>query len=273
MRIVRTPAELSAAVRAWRDAGETVGLVPTMGALHAGHMALLTNARAAATRTIVSIFVNPRQFAAGEDLARYPRREAADAAMLADAGCDLLFAPAVETVYPPGFATVVRVPGLSDVLEGAARPGHFDGVATVVARLLALAAADVAVFGEKDWQQLQIVRRLALDLALRTRIAGHPVVREPDGLALSSRNAYLGTDQRARAPLLHAGLQAAARGLRAGDAAAPEREAARLNAAGFRVDYLLLCHAETLAPRALPPGRLLAAAQLGDVRLIDNIEV
>ena len=271
MRTVRTAAQLRAAISAWRKAGDSIAFVPTMGALHAGHMALVAAARAAAKRSVVSIFVNPAQFAPGEDFDRYPRREEADAALLAEAGCDLLFAPTATEVYPPGFATTVHVRGLSEVLDGAARPGRFDGVATVVARLLALVSADVAVFGEKDWQQLVLVRRLAADLALHTRITGHPIVREPDGLALSSRNQYLSTAERAVAPRLHAALVEACEGLRAGRADALEAARARLDRAGFRTDYLELRDTDDLTPRAAPPGRLLAAAWLGETRLIDNI--
>lgn len=273
MRTVKTTAQLRAAVSAWHKAGETVALVPTMGALHAGHMALLAAARAAAGRTVVSIFVNPAQFGPTEDFARYPRRAEADAAMLAEAGCDLLFAPATEDIYPPGFATIVRVGGLGDVLDGASRPGHFDGVATVVARLLSLACADVAVFGEKDWQQLQIVRRLATDLALYTAIVGVPTMREPDGLALSSRNQYLSAAERAVAPSLHAALLEAADGARHARPDALAAARAHLETTGFRLDYLMLCDAETLTPKAQPPGRLLAAAWLGQTRLVDNVPV
>ncbi len=271
MRTVRTAAQLRAAVSAWRNGGEAVAFVPTMGALHAGHLALLAAARVAARRTIASIFVNPLQFAPGEDLGRYPRREKADAAMLAEAGCDLLFAPEVEEIYPPGFATTIRVAGLGDVLDGVARPGHFDGVATVVARLLSLASADVALFGEKDWQQLQVVRRLAVDLALHTSIQGVPTVREADGLALSSRNAYLSLQERKVAPLLHTVLAEAAEGARREQPDAFAVARARLEAAGFRLDYLTLCDAETLTPIGKPPGRMLVAAWLGNTRLIDNI--
>jgi len=273
LRTVKTASQLRAAVSAWRKAGETVGFVPTMGALHAGHLSLLGAARAAAERTVVSIFVNPTQFAPGEDFERYPRREEADAGMLADAGCDLLFAPGVEDIYPAGFATTVRVGGLDDVLDGAIRPGHFDGVATVVARLFSLVSADVAVFGEKDWQQLLVVKRLAADLAFQTTIVGAPIVREPDGLALSSRNAYLTVAERATAPLLHTTLVEAAREIAEGRADALARARAWLGEAGFRVDYLDLRNADDLAPRTHAPGRLLAAAWLGNTRLIDNIAV
>jgi len=273
LQIVRTAADLRAAVAAWRRARQSSAFVPTMGALHAGHLALVARARAEAKHVVASIFVNPKQFGANEDLGRYPRREASDAALLEGTGCDLLFAPGVETIYPPGFATSVRVGGLADMLDGAARPGHFEGVATVVARLLGLVGADVAIFGEKDYQQLLIVQRLAVDLAIRTRILGHPIVREPDGLALSSRNAYLSADERARAPALYAALVATADVLRRGEAGALDRGREALEVAGFRLDYLDLRRAGDLSPRETAPGRLLAAAWLGRTRLIDNMAV
>lgn len=273
MQIVRTVADLRTVVARWRNAGESVGLVPTMGALHRGHLALLARARIEAARVITSIFVNPKQFGPNEDLARYPRREADDAALLEDAGCDLLFLPDVATIYPPGFATKISMGGLGDMLEGATRPGHFDGVATVVARLLGLAQADVAVFGEKDYQQLLIVKRLVADLALPTRIIGHSTLREPDGLALSSRNIYLSADERARAPALHAALVAAAEGLRREKVSVLERARAAVEAAGFRLDYLDLRDADDLSPRETAPGRLITAAWMGSTRLIDNVSV
>ncbi len=276
--IVRNVAALRDAVAAWRRAGETVALVPTMGALHAGHLSLVAAGRVRATRIVASVFVNPKQFAAGEDLDRYPRDEAGDAASLAGAGCDLLFAPPVVAVYPPGFVTQVRVPGLSDVLDGAARPGHFDGVATVVTKLLNMVRADVALFGEKDWQQLAVVRRLAADLDLATEIVGCPIVRDADGLALSSRNAYLSANERTRATALPQALTGAAAAIRGGAAVVTALEAARqaLTAAGFGpVDYVALCGADDLvAMTALDcPARLLAAAWLGRTRLIDNLAV
>lgn len=275
MRTVRSAADLRAAVLPWRKAGHATAFVPTMGALHAGHMALVKAARAQAERVVASVFVNPKQFGPNEDFARYPRREEEDAQMLAEAGCDLLFLPAVEDIYPPGFRTLVRVAAMSEVLEGAHRPGHFDGVTTVVARLLGLVQPEVTLLGEKDWQQLQLIRRMAADLALGTQIVGVPTVREADGLALSSRNAYLSAEERAAAPVLYATLMGAAEDIAAG-AEVPETLAAARGAlaeAGFRVDYLELADPETLGPADAAPARLLVAAWLGTTRLIDNIAV
>ncbi|KPF80233.1 pantoate--beta-alanine ligase [alpha proteobacterium AAP81b] len=278
MQIVRTPADLRAAMAAWRKAGLRTALVPTMGALHAGHLALVAEARRRADVVAASIFVNPKQFGPNEDFARYPRDEAGDAAKLREAGCALLFAPEVGDVYPPGFATSVKLAGLPDVLCGAARPGHFDGVATVVTKLLATARADVAVFGEKDWQQLAIVRRLAADLDLGTDIVGAPIVRDGDGLALSSRNAYLSAEERVAAVALPRALGEAAAALQAGDdvAAVLDTARGRLAAAGFGpIDYVALVDGATLVAIGAPtPGaRLLAAAFLGRTRLIDNLAV
>lgn len=278
LEIVRTVSELRARVAAWRRAGDRLALVPTMGALHAGHLALVEEGRRRADRVIATIFVNPKQFGAGEDLDRYPRQEAADAAALDGVGCDLLFAPGVAEMYPKGFATAVSVAGVTDDLDGAARPGHFDGVATVVAKLLNQAQADVAIFGEKDYQQLLTIRRLARDLDIPTQIVGHPTVREADGLARSSRNAYLSADERTRAVELPRAMQAAADALIAGGDVAATLEAAtqRLLSAGFAaVDYVELRDAETLAPidRLDRPARLLAAARIGGTRLIDNVAV
>jgi pantoate--beta-alanine ligase len=272
---VRTVAALRRSVVRWKKRGDAVGLVPTMGALHDGHLALVARARRFARRTVVSLFVNPAQFGPQEDFAKYPRDEGADRAKLRLAGVDLLYAPAVAEIYPPGFATTVTVGGLADRLDGVHRPGHFTGVATVVAKLLIEAQADFACFGEKDYQQLQIVKRLVTDLDIPTRIVAVPTVRETDGLALSSRNAYLTADERALAPTLHRTLQATAKRIAAGmgieDAVA--RGTRDLTMAGFGgVDYLVVCDAETLEPldRLDRPARILVAAWLGRARLIDN---
>ena len=278
MPIVRTVADLRAVVADWRRAGERVALVPTMGALHAGHLALVTEGRRRADRVVTTIFVNPKQFGAGEDLDRYPRQEAADAAALEGVGCDLLFAPAVAEMYPAGFATTISVEGVTADLDGAARPGHFDGVATVVTKLLNQAQADIALFGEKDYQQLLTIRRLVRDLDIPTEIVGHPTVREADGLALSSRNAYLSADERDRAAELPRALTDAGAAIRKGDDVADVLQiaTARLLAAGFAsVDYIELRDAETLAPLTHldRPARLLAAARMGTTRLIDNVAV
>jgi pantoate--beta-alanine ligase len=271
-------AELRAAVRRFREAGESVSLVPTMGALHEGHLSLVALGKAKADRLVASLFVNPKQFGNGEDYSRYPRQAAADAAMLEAAGCDILFAPTPDSVYPPGFGTSIHVAGLGDRFEGAERPGHFDGVATVVAKLLGMVAPDVALFGEKDWQQLAVVRRLVADLDLSVAILGGPIVRAADGLALSSRNAYLSADERARAPALAQTLRVCAEAIEAG---APVAETlaegrAQLLAAGFqRVDYLALVDAATLEPLTALAGaaRLIAAARMGSTRLLDNMAV
>lgn len=278
MRTLREVGALRAAVGEWKRAGESVAVVPTMGALHAGHVSLVAAARAAADRVIATIFVNPRQFDSPEDLARYPRSEAGDAAMLAEAGTDVLFAPAAPAVYPAGFATTVRVGGLSEVLEGAHRPGHFDGMATVVTKLLLMTGADVALFGEKDWQQLQIVRRLVADLNIPVRIIGCPTLREADGLAMSSRNRRLSAADRARAAALGQVLVRASRQIASGEAATAALDSARaaLTGAGFTaIDYLDYCDEADLTPLGVPdrPGRLLAAAWIGGVRLIDNVPV
>ncbi len=255
-----------------------VALVPTMGALHEGHRTLVVEAARLAERRIVSIFVNPTQFGPGEDLSRYPRQEAADAAMLAAEGVDILWAPPVEVVYPAGFATSVHVGGITDALEGAARPGHFDGVATVVAKLFGQAAPDVALFGEKDYQQLAVIRRMVADLDIAVDIVGVPTVRDADGLALSSRNAYLTRSERTAALALPRALAAAAAAIRRGDPvpATLEAASATLHSAGFsRIDYVALRDASTLAAmtRLDAPARLLAAAVVGTTRLIDNIAV
>lgn len=278
MQVARSVADLRGHVAGWRSRGETVAVVPTMGALHAGHLSLVEAARAACDRVIVTLFVNPRQFDNAEDLANYPRHEDSDRAILGPRGVDLLFMPPVDEVYPQGFATSVKVEGLSRGMCGDFRPGHFDGVATVVAKLLLMTGADRAFFGEKDWQQLQIVRRMVADLNIPTAITGCPTLREGDGLALSSRNARLSAGDRAIAPALHRAMAAAAQQLRAGEDAAQVLAQARdqITGAGFRqVEYLDLRDPETLVPldRLNGPARLLAAAWLGPVRLIDNIAV
>ena len=277
MQIVRTSEELASGVAILKPAG-TLALVPTMGALHAGHMALIAEAKRRSARVAATIFVNPTQFAAGEDLARYPRREEQDARMLEQAGCDLLWIPSVEDIYPQGFATKVHVSGVSERWEGEARPGHFDGVATVVAKLLLAVKPDVTVFGEKDFQQLAVIRRMVRDLSIPVEIVGLPTVREPDGLALSSRNAYLSEDERRRAVALSQALNAAGDAIRAGTPVASVLQEAkqRLVDAGFlQIDYLALVDAATLDPLDQARGemRLIAAAKLGLTRLIDNIAV
>ena len=274
LSIVRSVSALRVAIAAFRPG--RVALVPTMGALHAGHLALVAAARAAgATHVVASIFVNPTQFGPSEDFDRYPRDEAADAAALAAAGVDLLFAPAVAAMYPGGHATTVRVAGLGDILDGAARPGHFDGVATVVTKLLLAAAPDLAVFGEKDWQQLAVIHRLVADLSLPVEIIGAPIVRDADGLALSSRNAFLTPGERIRAVALPQALEAARDALRAGGevAATLAAAAAALVTAGFAPpDYVELVDANLRPLTAISaPARLLAAARIGATRLIDNI--
>lgn len=275
--IVRTVGELRTAVACWRGAGERVALVPTMGFLHQGHLSLVQLGRARADRVVASLFVNPTQFSPSEDFAAYPRDEARDAGLLASVGCDLLYAPTVEQMYPPGFSTSVIVGGVSAPLEGAARPIHFGGVSTIVTKLLTQAAPDVAIFGEKDYQQLLVVRRLARDLDLPVDIIGAPTVREPDGLALSSRNVYLTADERGVAPRLNGALRSAAEELAAGSAVeAVEREAIEsLIAAGFGpVDYFEVRDPDDLSPLGpgplRHPARILAAARLGRARLIDN---
>ena len=275
MQIVRNSEELAQSRSALQG---RVALVPTMGALHAGHMALVAEARDRADKVIATIFVNPAQFGEGEDFGRYPRREADDAAMLEAAGCDLLWTPSVADIYPDGFATKISVSGVSDRWEGEARPGHFDGVATVVAKLLLAVQPDIALFGEKDFQQLAVIRRLVADLGLPVEIVGVPTVREADGLALSSRNAYLSREERERAVALPNALKAARDALRANAPVSGVLQAAKqsLIDAGFlRIDYLALVDASTLEPLEQPKGemRLIAAAVIGTTRLIDNIAV
>lgn len=276
MQTVRQPVPLREAVAAWRAAGERVALVPTMGALHDGHMALVDAAKRSAERVVVSIFVNPKQFGPNEDLGKYPRKELADSRMLAAAGVDLLWMPPVEVMYPEGYATNISVSGVSDVLDGAHRPGHFDGVATVVTKLVNQVRPDVALFGEKDWQQLAVIRRLVTDLDLDIEIQGVLTQREDDGLALSSRNAYLVPEDRARAVALPRALGVAERAIaKGGDPEAALAQARdMLTQAGFEIDYVTLADAETLGdPVEGRPMRLLAAARIGGTRLIDNIPV
>ena len=278
---VRTVEDLRRVLGAWRADGLTVGLAPTMGALHEGHLSLVRRALEDADRVVASVFVNPAQFAPHEDFDAYPRSEARDADLLAGAGCHLLFAPPPEEVYPEGFSTTVTVAGVSAPLEGERRPAFFAGVATVVAKLLIQALPDVAVFGEKDYQQLQVIKRLARDLDLPTRIVGAPTVRAEDGLALSSRNAYLSAGQRQVAAALHRALAELARNAAAGMAIAVAETIAAdaLIAAGFdSVDYIEVRHAEDLSdlgpgPLGDAPARALAAAWLGKTRLIDNMAV
>jgi pantoate--beta-alanine ligase len=276
IEIVHTVAELRARIHGWREAGARIALVPTMGALHEGHLTLVRHARGIADRVCVSLFVNPTQFGPNEDYTIYPRDEATDAAKLTAVGADLLFAPAVEEMYPEGAVTRVSVAGLGEMLEGEHRPGFFTGVGTVVSKLLLQALPDVAVFGEKDYQQLLVVRRLVTDLWIPCYIDGVPTVREADGLALSSRNAYLTPEQRQIAPALHRTLDAVASGVASGADAVERAEwgEAELLRAGFdAVDYVAVRDAETLAPWQDPsrPGRVLAAARLGNTRLIDNV--
>jgi pantoate--beta-alanine ligase len=279
LELARTIAELRGHLARWRKSGERIGLAPTMGALHDGHLALVKAARAGGDRVVVSIFVNPRQFAPNEDLASYPRREAADLALLRIAGADLAFLPDAGEIYPPGFATTVQVGGPAEGLCGARRAGHFDGVATVVAKLLIQTLPDAAYFGEKDYQQLIVVRRLVHDLDIPVRIVGVPTVREPDGLALSSRNAYLTPAERRVAPTLARVLREIAAALARDRAAVADRLARgrrTLEGAGFAVEYLEIREAETLTTvtaRLTAPARVFAAVRLGRTRLIDNMPI
>jgi len=275
---IETVADARAQVRAWRAEGLKLGFVPTMGNLHAGHMSLLAAARYRADRVLASIFVNPLQFGQGEDYSQYPRTPDDDLRLLAEAQCDAVFMPGVAELYPDGGrqATLVSVRGLDDILCGEFRPGHFDGVATVVAKLFGIVQPDLAVFGEKDFQQFLVVSRMTADLAIPVEIVGAPTVRAPDGLALSSRNRYLNPEERARAPVIHRALQATVERLAAGERDLAGLEAAgraTLEGAGLKVDYFAVRSARTLAtPR---PGEhdlvVLTAARLGRARLIDNL--
>lgn len=275
--IVRTVADLRAQVSAWKGQGLRVALVPTMGALHDGHLTLVRRGRELADRVIATVFVNPTQFGPNEDFARYPRDEAGDAAKLASAGCDLLFAPTVDVMYPAGFSTSIDIGPVTRRWEGAFRPGHFQGVATVVTKLLLQAGADVACFGEKDYQQLCTIRQLVRDLDIPVAIEGVPTVREADGLALSSRNAYLSAEQRQVAGQLNRIMRETVARLMAGEQPDPvlEQATAAILAAGFTaVDYLAFVDAATLEPLAQPGrSRLICTARLGAVRLLDNMPV
>ncbi len=276
--IVRTLADLRRMTRGWRQAGESIGVVPTMGALHDGHLSLVARAKEMADRVIVTIFVNPKQFNNPDDLANYPRTEHEDARKLARFAVDAIYVPDGAQMYPDGFATNVRVAGLTDVLCGAHRPGHFDGVATVVAKLFLQTSADFAFFGEKDFQQLQVVRRMARDLDIPVEVVGCPTIREIDGLAMSSRNLLLSDQARARAAGLNAVMEEMAEKLALGVSINDLRSdaEARLKASGFGdIDYLEMRTLDTLAliERATEPARLFAAASIAGVRLIDNIAV
>ena len=279
VEIVRDVASLGARLAGWRRAGETIGLVPTMGALHVGHISLVHEAKKHARRVVMSIFVNPAQFAPSEDFCSYPRSFEADAALFATAEGDLIFAPSDEAMYGEGFATKISLAGPAAVgLEDRFRPTHFAGVATIVAKLLNQCRPDVAMFGEKDFQQLKVVTRMARDLDFEAEILGVPTVRETDGLALSSRNAFLSAKERALAPSLYAALRRCARDINAGATIETALDTARgaVAAAGFVTDYFEARHAETLCPiasRGKGPVRLLVAARLGTTRLIDNIAV
>jgi len=278
MQTVQDAPALRAAVRGWRSKGQTVGFVPTMGNLHAGHQSLVRLARARADRVVASVFVNPTQFGPGEDFERYPRSLVHDQAALADEGCDLLFAPEVATIYPYGAALSVnlRVPQVTATLEGAHRPGHFDGVATVVCKLFNLVNPDLAVFGQKDFQQLKVIERMVRDLSLPVKVIAAPIVRDDDGLALSSRNQYLSAQERARAPLIHDTLLKMRELLGQGHAwrAVEQVAEAQLTRAGFVPDYAAIRRAGDLAePDDGQRDGLVAliAARLGGTRLIDNL--
>jgi pantoate--beta-alanine ligase len=277
VQIVRSNEELARAVGALKRRG-SLALVPTMGALHAGHLALVEEGQRRADSVAASIFVNPMQFGEGEDFGRYPRQEEQDTRLLEEAGCDLLWMPRVEDIYPPGFTTRVSVAGVSERWEGEARPGHFDGVTTVVARLLLSVRPDVALFGEKDFQQLTVIRRMVADLNIPGEIVGVPTVRENDGLALSSRNSYLSLDERKQAVVLSQALEMARSAILTDSPVAKALEDARnlVRNGGFsRIDYFALVDAATLEPLGERKGqmRLIAAAVIGTTRLIDNLAV
>jgi pantoate--beta-alanine ligase len=277
LAVVEDLASLRGHINAWRDAGERIGLVPTMGNLHAGHLKLVDAVKPLCQRTVASIFVNPTQFGPGEDYQSYPRTRQADLEKLSAAGCDLAWVPTVESMYPLAESFMVQAPdGLSNQLCGQFRPGHFDGVASVVLRLFNQVRPDLAMFGEKDFQQLLVIRRMVHDLALSIEIAALPTVRETDGLAMSSRNQYLEPDQRRVAPVLYQVLTELAAGLQAGENWSVLRQSGwrKLEQAGFKPQYLEWRSAEDLSdPQPDKPQRLLAAAHLGRARLIDNIAV
>ena len=278
MQTVQDVPALRAAIRGWRTQGQTVGFVPTMGNLHAGHQSLVRLARARTERVVASVFVNPTQFGPNEDYDRYPRTLVQDQAALAEQDCDLLFAPDVATMYPfgPEHSVSVRVPRITDTLEGAHRPGHFDGMATVVCKLFNMVQPDVAVFGQKDFQQLKVVERMVRDLGLPVKVVAAPILRADDGLALSSRNQYLSTEERTRAPLIHDTLLKMRELLAQGHPwqAIEQTAAARLARAGFVPDYVAIRRAEDLAEPAEGEHEglvALVAARLGNTRLIDNL--
>ena len=279
MEIARNIADLRGHTAVWRKSEQRIGLVPTMGALHAGHLALVRAARAECDRVVASIFVNPKQFAPTEDLGSYPRRETADLDMLQSSGVDLAFIPALNEIYPRDFATTIHVSGLTEALCGAQRPGHFDGVVTVVTKLLTQSLPDIAYFGEKDYQQLIVVRRVVRDLDIPVHIAGVPTVREADGLAMSSRNAYLAPEERRIAPGLARVLRKIAAALAADPSTVAQQVAgglAELQDIGFAVDYLEICEEKALAPvraKISAPARVFAAVRLGRTRLIDNFPI
>jgi pantoate--beta-alanine ligase len=278
-RVVKTIKALRAELAAWRSRKSTIALVPTMGALHAGHISLVALAQKTAGKVVVSIFVNPTQFGPNEDFSRYPRTIDADLDKLAEAGADLVFMPGAKEIYPEGFSTMLTPSGPAAVgLDDKFRPGHFSGVATVVAKLFTSVMPDIAIFGDKDYQQLQVIKTMARDLHLPVKVIGAPIVREKDGLALSSRNVYLSREERDAAPLLNKVLKESAKALKQGDA--PDEVLARgrekISAAGFKIDYLELRDATDLGPIAVDQkskARLLIAARIGNTRLIDNIAV
>lgn len=280
-RVVKTVKALREALSEWRKRKQTIALVPTMGALHTGHISLVALAKKSAKKVVVSIFVNPTQFGPNEDFTRYPRTLDADLDKLADAGADLVFLPDAKEMYPDGFSTMLKPSGPAAVgLDDKFRPGHFDGVATVVAKLFTSVMPDIAIFGDKDYQQLQVIRTMARDLHLPVKVIGAPIVREKDGLALSSRNVYLSPAERAAAPVLHRVLKESAKAIAAGEPveAVLSRGRAKIMAEGFKLDYLEARDAATLAklgdePQRKPKVRLLVAAKIGKTRLIDNFAV